>query len=375
MKKQIVITRVLEFGGNNTYLKTLIRYWKGENLLIILKSNDELIKFRKIDPKKEIAVKVIPNLKALIFFSRGAFLYNLKELFYLLRSLLIVSFLSAKNGFAGVTISVIDPEEYIHFLWLPFIKVKYILHSKPLVLKNTLTTITCNKRLDQKRNIITVSKANRNCILSTWKVIEEKAKYVYTIYNCLDEDKISGDALSEKGDNQVVLTMGHVIDYKNPYFWLQVAMAVTELRKDVYFYWLGNGPLFEYFVEQTKHNDKIRFVGVVETPSALLTKAAVYYQPSLVETQGIAVIEAMAHHLPCVVSNIGGLPESVVDNNNGFIVDETNVDENISRIVQLLDSTTLRETFGKNSYERYRQLFTYKIFAQQMDKAYEGSVV
>ena len=44
--------------------------------------------------------------------------------------------------------------------------------------------------------------------------------------------------------------------------------------------------------------------------------------PSKTETQGLAVGEALASGLPCVVVNAGGAPESVRDGVDGFLVED-----------------------------------------------------
>ena len=43
----------------------------------------------------------------------------------------------------------------------------------------------------------------------------------------------------------IVLTIGHVVDYKNPETWFKVAKKVVSYNKVVKFIWLGNGKLLE----------------------------------------------------------------------------------------------------------------------------------
>jgi glycosyltransferase involved in cell wall biosynthesis len=115
---------------------------------------------------------------------------------------------------------------------------------------------------------------------------------------------------------------------------------------------------------------RITFQGLITEPNTYLRDAIIYYQPSLNETHGIAVIEAMSNHLPCVVSNVGGLPESVEDQYNGLLVHPLNITEQVNAILRLLDNAELRKEYGLNAYNKYKKLFSFKSFKAKMDSIY-----
>jgi len=371
MKKQIILTPILEFGGSNSYLKLLIEYFGKKNVVLVLDHEQHLENLRRIDPDKELEVKLCPSLQGYASYRKGAFKLNLKVILLSIRSIFIIFFLSMRNGFSGVTISVIYQEKHLYLLWLPFIKVHYVLHSTPYKTENIFTTFTCNNRLGQLKKIITVSKANRNLIISRWGITKAKERFVCVIYNCLLKRNSKSAAISRNIENKfLITTMGHVADYKNPFFWLEVAKLVVRKRQNVFFYWLGSGALLETFQQKTNNIEEINFIGAIEDTNSFLDKSAIYYQPSLEETQGISVIEAMSNKLPCVVSSVGGLPESVINNLNGFVVSPHNLKENVDAIVKLIDNKELHSLFGIESYKRYQQLFIYEEFKLEMDKTY-----
>ena len=95
----------------------------------------------------------------------------------------------------------------------------------------------------------------------------------------------------------VILTAGHVVDYKNPWLWLEVARKVLERYPEATFIWLGDGPLLDPLrlkVIELALQDRILLPGYVEEPSSWFARARVYFQPSLRESQGIAV-EFLSH--------------------------------------------------------------------------------
>lgn len=366
MKKQIIITKLFETGGSNSSLKTMLNYWGREKVLIIVESEAECKLIDKIDADG-VAIKVIKNLHgtARLEYRLST---NVKEIILIIRSILICFALSAINGFPGITISAVEPERHIYLFWMPFLKVRYFLHSTPSQACR-FTIDTCKKRLGKRKNIIAVSHFLKETINKQWQLSTSKNRHVHVVYNSL---KPSFTIREKSFSNQsfCVLTIGRVGDDKNPSTWFDVAKKITDKRPDVNFIWVGSGPDLQLYQKLTKHNDQIKFPGLIDDVSLYLSSAALYYQPSIYETHGIAVVEAMASALPCVVSNRGGLPESVIDNFNGLVVDPLNIEQNIKAIGALLDNKDQRMTYAKHSKERFLTTFDYSIYKNKMDDIY-----
>ena len=70
-------------------------------------------------------------------------------------------------------------------------------------------------------------------------------------------------------------------------------------------------------------------------------------------TQSGVIMSSYAFYRPVVATNVGGLPEMVIDGKYGFIVQEKNVDALADAIIKLLDNRALLDTFSKNIEEDY----------------------
>ncbi|WP_348083004.1 glycosyltransferase family 4 protein [Mucilaginibacter sp.] len=280
--------------------------------------------------------------------------------------------MSLSNGFADITINAVDPERHLYLFWLPFIKVRYILHTEPLPVFNKYTSPTCNTRLGKSKSIITVSNSMRLAIYQNWLITPKMQKHILVIHNSITEPRLNGQMRKVPGNTQYVTTLGHVSMRKNPYFWLEVAKEVTGTRSDVEFLWLGNGELLGHFQDLTQSMPRISFLGLINDTQAYLEKTDIYYQPSIIEPQGIAVLEAMYNSLPCIVSNAGGLPESVENGVNGIVASSTDVADNVNAITTLLASDETRSTYGRKAYLRYLKLFSPAIFKLKMDVIYNN---
>lgn len=369
MKKHIVIAKLFDSGGSNTYFKNLISYLGKENVIVIVEHADQLIYLKNIIKDGLFKTKIITDLHPYAHLQYRA-TTNIKEFFYIIKSLITIALLSVRFGFAPVTISCVEPEKYLYLFWLPFVKVNYVLHSEPHPVMSFFTTFTCNLLLSSNKKVITVSKSMQEIICRNWAIKRAKTQFVILIYNCLLEQDFKKTHRVNNLKKLTVITLGHVDGRKNPDLWLLVAKKITSTYSNVTFCWLGNGPLLDQFKEETKHEGAITFLGLIENPQYFLEQSAIYYQPSIVEPHGIAVIEAMYYKLPCVVSNVGGLPESVKHNYNGIVVEVNNLLENVNAIIELLEDADKRSRYGQNGFKRYHELFSYAAFKEKMDAVY-----
>lgn len=369
-KTHLILTKLYSFGGTNNHLKELINYLGKENVVLVLANSGEMAHLGNITELGDIRVIFKQQLHSYANLEYR-FTTNVKEFFKIAYAIAVVKLLTLKYNCATINICSAEPEKYLYLLWVPFIKVFYFLHSAPQPKYARFTSFTCNKTLGTNKKIITVSNANKRAVLQSWDISTRKSQFVNVIYNCLPADyELNKEPRKEDNKFFTVVTLAHVIEYKNPLTWLAVAKTVTTTNVDIVFKWVGDGPLFNHFKEAAKGLDRIHFEGYSNAPQGYLANADIYYQPSLYESHGIAVVEAMAHHLPCVVSNIGGLPESVENGYNGILTDPCDENEQARAILTLYNDLGMRYAYGNAGYKRYQEFFTNASFIKNMNAIY-----
>jgi glycosyltransferase involved in cell wall biosynthesis len=72
---------------------------------------------------------------------------------------------------------------------------------------------------------------------------------------------------------------------------------------------------------------------------------------------GLSMKEAMAAELPVIASDVGGIPEAVIDGVTGFIFRVDDHQQLASQIARLLDDPSLARKFGKAGRNRAEELF------------------
>ncbi len=123
----------------------------------------------------------------------------------------------------------------------------------------------------------------------------------------------------------VVLYAGRIAREKNLALLFQAMVPLLKADPGLWLWIVGDGPAREEhrtFIRQAGVGDRVRFFGFVprEDIDDYYAAADVFAFSSTTETQGLVVVEAMAHGLPAVVVVGGGAGAAVRDGINGFLV-------------------------------------------------------
>jgi glycosyltransferase involved in cell wall biosynthesis len=256
----------------------------------------------------------------------------------------------------------------INFIFFIFAnKLIYTLHSIPnkTPYRYKIYDYILNLNLGNTKILLTVSDFARNKTIINF-TINNKKNYVKFLHNCAPE--INSKHIYNYSSN-IILTVAHVVDYKNPMTWLKVAKETIKKYKNIKFIWLGDGPLLNIMQNEVKKlclENNIYFLGNVDNVSNFYNISKVYFHPSLIESHGISILEAMAYGLPCIASNTSGIKESIVDNYNGYLIDPFDVINFINKIDHLINNESTANRMSNNSKKIVKTKFLHSLFLHNM---------
>ncbi len=106
-------------------------------------------------------------------------------------------------------------------------------------------------------------------------------------------------------DSTIAVTVGRIEEQKNPFRFLEILGEWKQVDPKLVGIWVGDGRLRESFesrIDEMGARDWIQCVGWVEDAGPYLSMADVYVHPARFEGLPFALLEAMAHRKPCVLS-------------------------------------------------------------------------
>jgi len=97
----------------------------------------------------------------------------------------------------------------------------------------------------------------------------------------------------------------------------------------------------------------------------------IFCLPSIVEPFGIAVLEAMACGKPVVGTKVGGILDTINDEEVGFLINPANVDDLSSKLMNLVLNERLRTELGNRALARAKTVFDWNLVVKKYVELYE----
>jgi glycosyltransferase involved in cell wall biosynthesis len=125
----------------------------------------------------------------------------------------------------------------------------------------------------------------------------------------------------------------------------------------------------------TEHGlqDKVEWTGWMAPNDLanLLASASVAVLPSREESFGNAMAEAMAAGVPVASTEVGSIPEVVVNGETGYLVPSGDAVALAQRIQDLLEHPETAQALGRAGRKRVRSRFTWPSIACEMERIYD----
>jgi len=129
----------------------------------------------------------------------------------------------------------------------------------------------------------------------------------------------------------------------------------------------GKGPLKREIQRQANRlgiADKIVFAGFREDMARLLPSLEIVAHPALMEGLGISLLQASSAGVPIVASNVGGIPEGVIDNVNGLLVPPADPVLLATALSRVLGDRELSQRLGAKGPDIMRERFTPEVMVR-----------
>lgn len=215
------------------------------------------------------------------------------------------------------------------------------LYMKTIYEKDMILCPQFSERLKQERNFLWRSNycelLSNELKLTEFFLVPSTFVKKSLLYSGIKEDQIkicpygSNFNINETGErikkdkSEIVkgIYVGNVTEMKGIYYLLEAALKIPndKFKLTIVGAFNNSDGIFD------KYKDKIDFVGRVthEKVQKYLLNSDIFIFPSLGEGMSLAVLEAMACGLPCIVTKNSGVSEAINEGKNGYEVDIQNI--------------------------------------------------
>jgi L-malate glycosyltransferase len=353
MKKKILyILPYLDKGGTETHVLELIRGFNDKYELILLAPRGpRLPEFEKYDlryyPFTQLNLNLIKGLKE--FKDQ---LMTIKRLNPELIHIHAAHELILLTRFFIKDIPIIFT---VHGYHGGFYKLNYKLSS---FINNILA-----------KEVITVSKAEKKLLLNTG-IKEKKLNLIYNGVSIPGTDAKNMNIATKKS-KLIIGTVARLERVKGINYLIKAFKKIY--KPGLHLLINGSGSEEENLKEIVRKlaiEDNVSFTGYVNNVHDYFNIMDIFVLPSLLEPFGLVCVEAMAHKLPVIASETGGIPEIVEDKISGFIVPPGDSSTLATKIETLIQDSNLRKRMGEAGYLRFKNYFNIDIMINKTEMVY-----
>lgn len=179
---------------------------------------------------------------------------------------------------------------------------------------------------------------------------------VHMIYNGVNILPINGLSVELKNKSKIITCIARMDPQKDFLLFNEIAKALPSYN----FIWIGNAKKPDFEAAENTY-----WLGEIKNASAYFSISDLCILTTNYEGLPMSIIEAMAYCKPIISSKVGGIPEIVIDNVNGFTL-PNEVQEFVTKIEMILGDSELHSKMAGSS----RRIYEEKLTVEHMSTEY-----
>lgn len=193
---------------------------------------------------------------------------------------------------------------------------------------------------------------------------------IINISNPVSCNRILKCVTEESQKEYDICCVGRLTEAKNPLRFLDIAAEIRNIIPELKVLWIGDGELEGAFlkkIDALSLGETVTHMKFQNNPYVHMAKSKMFLLASRWEGYGLVAFEALTLGLPCIVSNMGGLPE-IVNDKCGRLCNENS--EFVSLTTELLQNPNLLEEYSKEAVLRAHELENIDEYMNTLKKIY-----
>lgn len=228
-------------------------------------------------------------------------------------------------------------------------------------------------------------KVKEDVLKNNWFLSADK---LLVLENSVDYERFAEVAILKEDAKQmldlpkdafVYGTVGRLAPTKGLSYLIEAFAKVKQQMPSAQLIVVGEGRLRNELEQQaagTSCADSIHFLGHRKNIPELLRAMDVFVLSSIAEGMPKTILEAMAAGVPCIGTNVGGVPEILADGESGYLVpsrDECSLADAMVELVKKTDEEV--KQLVEKARQRAKSHYTHEVIVKRLEQIYETCMV
>ncbi|MDQ6420679.1 glycosyltransferase [Paenibacillus sp. LHD-117] len=223
--------------------------------------------------------------------------------------------------------------------------------------------------------------------VSDWKMVRRhSSKFLGRIYNMAivsekkEEYATNNSIRKELGindDELIIVSTGRITKDKGFEVLTDAVKKMNNYNGEVRFVIVGDGPYLKTMQTELKNeisSNKVFLLGYRTDIDRILYGSDIFVICTLHETLCMSLLEAAKCGLALVASNVGGIPEIVENDYNGYLIPLNDSQAVRDALCKLVSDPNTRSKFSNNSKKVVKERFSDEEIINQIDIAYRSLI-
>lgn len=165
---------------------------------------------------------------------------------------------------------------------------------------------------------------------------------------------------NKQNESAEILCVGRLVPAKGQMILLRACAQLRDEGYSLRVRLVGDGPDRQHLESYAKEIDlPVFFEGARshDETRRILAQADIFSLASFAEGVPVALMEAMAMEIPCVSTNIAGIPELIRDGLDGLLVPASSVEALAEALKRLIQDSGLRKSLGMAGWKRVGEFY------------------
>jgi glycosyltransferase involved in cell wall biosynthesis len=200
------------------------------------------------------------------------------------------------------------------------------------------------------------------------------ANHIKVVYNGIDasEYKVGKKVSKVKGGKFQIGYIGRLSIEKGVIYLIEALSHLDDIDYECVI--IGEGPLrheLEDIVISKGLKSKVKFLGFQQNVTPFFSEMDVFVLPSLNEVLPITIIEAFAHKVITIASEVGGVPDLITHGKTGLLFPAKDIDILLENIKFVYTNLGEKQKMVDNAYEKFIQSFSSDVMLREISNYFD----